>query len=227
MRVSNVLDRARGELGYTEWPPGSNITKYEAHAYEHGAQWCGTFVNWLFAPWPRALPGSMHTTSVGADYFRHAHRFADARLERARAGDVVFMTFNRDGTIEHVGIVESVDANGAATTIEGNTSTGLAGSQNNGGIVARRRRSGLTVVGYGRMEYDPPEDDEMATKTIRDRTTGEINTYANGARRPFAFDDPADVAGNLEKIDELAELGLVETPWLEMPHELFMAIPLA
>lgn len=228
MRLKAVLDRARGEIGYTETPPGSNITKYEAHAYEHGAQWCGTFVNWIFAPWPGELPGSMHTTPVGADYFRHAGRFGDARKgARARAGDVVFFSFNRDGTIEHIGVVESVEPF-SITTIEGNTSTGLAGSQNNGGMVARRHRSGLTIVGYGRMNYEPPEDDDdMATKTIRDKQTGEINTTAGGARRRFEFADPNDVQGNIDKINALGKLGLVELPWLELDHDLFVTIPLA
>jgi hypothetical protein len=50
--------------------------------------------------------------------------------------------------IQHVGIVEAVGAGGAITTIEGNTSSGVAGSQDRGGLVARRARRG-SIVGYG------------------------------------------------------------------------------
>ena len=56
------------------------------------------------------------------------------------AGDFIFFDWNKDGQVDHVGIVVNV-ANGRVNTIEGNTSN----------MVARRsyQFGGIVIVGYG------------------------------------------------------------------------------
>lgn len=51
MSLSKVIEAARGELGYTESPPGSNRTKYW-ESYDpkmQGQPWCVAFLWWCFA----------------------------------------------------------------------------------------------------------------------------------------------------------------------------------
>jgi surface antigen len=73
-----------------------------------------------------------------------------------RAGSLVFYNWPGDGVdrIQHVGIVEAVNADGTITTIEGNTTSGVAGNQSAGGGVWRRKRSTSAVVLYGHPAYD-------------------------------------------------------------------------
>ena len=60
-------------------------------------------------------------------------------FSEARAGDVVLYDFNHDGGCDHIGIVVYNDGH-ELTTIEGNTSSGEAGSQHAGNGVYRRTR---------------------------------------------------------------------------------------
>ena len=60
--------------------------------------------------------------------------------------------------IRHVGIVESVRADGSIVTIEGNSGTNFGGS-----VVRRIRRTG--IVGYGIPDYDGAADDWFASST--------------------------------------------------------------
>ena len=61
-----------------------------------------------------------------------------------KAGDIVQYDFNHNGTSDHTGILEKVNANGTIDVIEGNTSNG---NNCNGGKVMRRRR-GKSQVNY-------------------------------------------------------------------------------
>ena len=47
--VRELLDIARGELGYKETPANSNRTKYGAWYGLDGQPWCVMFVEWVFA----------------------------------------------------------------------------------------------------------------------------------------------------------------------------------
>ena len=62
-RVSDVLNIARGELGYTESPQGSNRTKYGRWFGRDGNPWCMMFVQWDFAQAGVKLPA--RTASCG------------------------------------------------------------------------------------------------------------------------------------------------------------------
>ena len=57
--------------------------------------------------------------------------------------------------VSHVGIAEKHGANGQVQTIEFNTSSVVGGDQRNGRTVARKLRSGASIVGWGLPNYAP------------------------------------------------------------------------
>ena len=81
--------------------------------------------------------------SDGVKWFESKGRFRDASYTPA-AGDIIFFDWGNNGTIDHVGIVESVSG-GTVNTIEGNS----------GDKVARRsyRIGSSNIYGYGVPAY--------------------------------------------------------------------------
>ena len=158
--VRDPLEIARGELGNTENPAGSNRTKYGAWYGWNGQPWCMMFVQWCFAQAGRPLP---HRTASCGDLLSWYRKYQPECIVTApRPRDIVIYTF------WHTGILESAAAS-AVTAIEGNTSPGEAGSQDNGGGVYRRTRSKALVKAYIRPFDKYEEDDDMVTyKTIND-----------------------------------------------------------
>ena len=77
------------------------------------------------------------------DWFHARGQFQDASYVPA-AGDIIFFDWGNDGSIDHVGIVESV-TNGVVNTIEGNS----------GDKVARRSYNigSNSIYGYGVPAY--------------------------------------------------------------------------
>jgi hypothetical protein len=146
-----VLDVARGQIGYHEAPDGSN--RYGAAYGMDRVAWCNEFVWWCFVQAGAAalICKSAYTPTTASWYQQQG------RADRTpRPGDLVFYNWPGDGVdrIQHVGLVEAVAASGTLTTIEGNTTSGAAGNQSDGGWVARRSRSQSAVVLFGHPAYD-------------------------------------------------------------------------
>ena len=121
---ARALAAAQGELGVTEQPPGSNdgprIADYRsavAGSYA-GAPWCAYFVSWAArqagAPIGDGGQGEGSVAGITAWAQRTGRLTQDPQ-----PGDLILF-----GT-EHVGIVESVNADGTLTTVEGNSSDGV------------------------------------------------------------------------------------------------------
>lgn len=145
-----ALDHARSYLGVKESPPGSNrgplIDGWLRQAgVAPGNPWCAAFLSAMFAKAGRVLTFP-NRASVG--YFEQWARANGYLVARPLKGDVVCYRFDGDDWPDHVGIVERVLALrwrdrvfvGWCQTIEGNTSSGVTGSQSDGGGVFRRRR---------------------------------------------------------------------------------------
>jgi hypothetical protein len=135
-----ALAVARGELGVAEQPPGSNdgprIASYRqaVAGASGGAPWCAYFVSW--AARQAGAPIGDHGEGLGSvagvtDWARRTGRLTST----PHAGDLILF-----GT-RHIGIVESVNANGSVNTIEGNTSN----------MVARRHHGAGEATGYVRL----------------------------------------------------------------------------
>jgi len=137
---------AAAELGVTESPPGSNnsprIAEYRAAM--RGAPgvgpWCAYFVSWVGQQAGTPLGESgQGFASVDAVY-AWAQRTGRAIPNTAGApatpqpGDLIVWD-------EHIGLVESVGADGTVTTIEGNSSD----------MVARRTHAASSALGYVRL----------------------------------------------------------------------------
>ena len=158
MPVKDVIEVARGELGVTENPPGSNRVKYwdEYGAGWQGQPWCVAFLLWCFR---RAGEGSAFfagakTASCGTLLRWYQAQGLSVPVDEVRPGDIVILNFSHTSEPQHCGIVESVNHGTILyiTTIEGNTSVG-DGSQDNGGCVARKTRYRSQIVGVCRPEY--------------------------------------------------------------------------
>lgn len=155
--AQEFIAAARAEIGYTEAPAGSNRTKFAALAGHAQAQpWCATFVVAIARRVGLRLPNESAYTPTMANGFKSAQRWAyeGEMTPVCQPGDLAFFDFPGDSKtrIQHVGIVESVNAS-LVTCIEGNTSSSIAGSQDNGGGVYRRSRPRSHVVGFGRPEF--------------------------------------------------------------------------
>jgi hypothetical protein len=135
-----ALDVARSQLGVAEQPPGSNdgadIAKYRsavAGSYP-GAPWCAYFVSWCAAQ--AGAPIGDGGTGLGSVEQVTAWAQRTGRFTTQPAPGELILFGGR-----HIGIVESVNADGTLTTIEGNTSDG----------VHRRTHSVSEATGFVRL----------------------------------------------------------------------------
>lgn len=154
--AEKVLAVARGELGNTESPAGSNRTKYGKWFGLDGYAWCMMFVMWVFAQVGALKLLPKRTASCG-DLMRAAKAAGCWVTKDYRPGDVVIYDFPGGAGTDHTGIIEKVTLTGVVA-IEGNTSQ--AGSQSNGGMVCRKARPYSQIVGVVRPNYQK-EDKRM------------------------------------------------------------------
>lgn len=154
LTVERVLDILRKEIGVKESPANSNNVKYNTWYYGRTVSgsaypWCMVFVQWVFAQVGKKLPYLTASCSALLDWYRRNN--PKSVVKTPQPGDIVIYNFG------HTGIVESV-GNGTITAIEGNTSPGTSGSQDNGGMVCRRTRKTSTVTAYIRPDYEEEND---------------------------------------------------------------------
>lgn len=150
--AKEFIDWARGEIGYTETPAGSNRNKYaQCAGHANGVPWCATFLVCGARTLGIVLPSeSPYTPSMAAGFMRERRWYRDPE-----PGDFAFWDFlDAKRRIQHVSLVVSFNRiTRRLTTIDAN-SAGPGGSQDNGGAVVERTRSIRDVVGYGRPAYN-------------------------------------------------------------------------
>ena len=184
----DALDAARGELGNTESPAGSNRTKYGRWMGLDGQPWCMSFVQWCYAQAGHPLPFRTGSCSALLNWYKANH--PECVVTTPQPGDVIIYNFG------HAGIVESVSG-GKITAIEGNTSPGDSGSQDNGGGVFRRTRSMSLVRAYIRpIKKEDDMDQEKFNqmfKTAMDAYRADLRDNDNSAwsqaAREFAVEN--------------------------------------
>jgi uncharacterized protein (TIGR02594 family) len=125
---------AQGEVGVREdggVNNGQRIATYRsatAGAANSPGPWCAYFVSWLAKQSGAPIgPGGAGTGYVPAleTWGRNTGRFSPGNTT-PKPGDIVIFDWQGDGTADHTGIVERVDANGRIHTIEGNSSDSVA-----------------------------------------------------------------------------------------------------
>ena len=135
--IVQVAASQEGKGGTTYW---------SWYGFGSRVEWCACFVSWCADQSGYIQSGAIPKFSLcsdGVKWFESKGRFRDASYTPA-AGDIIFFDWGNNGTIDHVGIVESVSG-GTVNTIEGNS----------GDKVARRSYSigSSNIYGYGVPAY--------------------------------------------------------------------------
>lgn len=160
--ASELLAVAVKQIGVKESPPDSNNVRYNTWYYGREVSgkaypWCMVFVQWCCAQAGVKLPA--RTASCWG--LKKAALGSKQWVSRDyRPGDIVIYDFDRDGTTDHCGIIESIYDSDTVIAIEGNTSA--AGSQSDGGMVCRKSRKLTQIVGAVR----PPYEEENVKKEV-------------------------------------------------------------
>jgi hypothetical protein len=160
--VQAALSFAVAQIGVKEQPAGSNwgpkIQDWiRAAGYDSPVPWCGCFVNACImagglpsgAGWIGYTPSILSRAKAGKDGWS----FHD----RGEPGDLALFDTPGGDPAVHVEIVRERLSDTRYRTIGGNTSSGAAGSQSNGGMVAARDdRStvgGFRIIGFARPPW--------------------------------------------------------------------------
>ena len=116
--------------------------------------WCAMFVTFCF------VQAKSKSFIKGSKYAYCPYVLADAKAGRnglrvvpksdVRSGDIVLFDWNRDGTADHIGIVDKppVKKNVRFSSIEGNTS---GTNPSDGGMVAKMSRVTSDVIAFVRV----------------------------------------------------------------------------
>jgi hypothetical protein len=149
--ADQVLTVARSQIGITEAPDGSN--RFGQYYGMDKVAWCAQFIYYCLKHTDydtNLIPKTAYTPAL-ADWYRAKGWFGNT----PKPGAIVFYNWpDSVNRIQHVGLVESVPAAGQIITIEGNTvAPSGSGDQSHGGGVWRRRRTTVSVVGYGYPAY--------------------------------------------------------------------------
>lgn len=197
MSMKKVIEIARGELGVTESPAGSNRVKYW-DAYDksfQGQPWCVAFQWWCFwkAGESSAFFGGAKTASCGKLLRFFKENYQSVPVQDIAVGDLAFYNFSGSISPEHCGLITHVERSHSSIlyvkSIEGNTTT-TGGSEDNGGVVAEKVRYPRNIVGVARPKYKPEEttDDwsgHHAADAIRwGKEIGLVKGYTDGTMRP-------------------------------------------
>lgn len=160
--LSGALKWARGKIGVHEVPAGSNkgpqITQWQAEVGLPGGgyPWCGAFAAAVARVFGIVLTGDTrycpaivaHARAGTGGYLRWTTSPAEAAASLAE-GRLVLTVFDFQGPEpKHVGVLAKIEPGDQVRNIEGNTSSGSAGSQDNGGQVAERVRPLRDVTGF-------------------------------------------------------------------------------
>lgn len=158
--ANDIVGVAKTQIEYTELDKkgGTRVedsatplyTKYgETYGNAFG-HWCAYFVLWCGKE--AQIPNSIicQSPSCGScgnfvEWFKSNHRWEDNSYT-PKAGDIIFFDWERDGSPNHVGIVQGASGN-TVYTIEGNT-----GGENGYKVMERERNS--SIFGYGVPDYD-------------------------------------------------------------------------
>ena len=194
--AKRLIEVALAEVGTVEGPK-ENQTKYGAFTKVNFQPWCGSFVMWCANQAGVKVPNTVYTPA-GADAFKKAKAWQDAKDAKPLPGDIVFFDFPGDGVdrISHVGIVVKDNGDGTVTTVEGNTA-GVVGDQRNGGMVQKKVRGfkknskkvEISIVGFGRPKF---VESGAAPAAVKPEPAAEVKKAANPKVYPGATVDPGE-----------------------------------
>lgn len=139
---SRILDVARAEIGTRE-RGGDNrgdVQKYQRFFGRGVEPYCADFLSYVVTKAGKSL------NFAYTPYLERHLKETGAWKGRSnpQPGDVVMFDINGDGKADHTGFVETVNADGTVSTIEGNTEHPNGGNEG----VWRKRRSLSVIRGF-------------------------------------------------------------------------------
>ena len=151
--VEKLLNIARKELGTKEYPENSNNVKYNTDYYGREVSgsaypWCCAFVWWVFK---KAGMSKIFCDGKKTALCEYVRGHMKNHTMTPQPGDLAIYQFDSDPQADHIGIVESVNADGSFVAIEGNT---RVNNDSNGGEVMRRTRKKSSVICFVRPDYE-------------------------------------------------------------------------
>lgn len=166
-----AVDTALSFVGTTERPAGSNcgqlINLWQGRFHMSAQPWCGAFVGAMIEMAGGSITDRIvYTPYIYADANTHSNGMDGIAWRRGpgwqlgnrvgHSADLVLFDFGTAG-IKHVGmLVQPWNGKGQLQTVEGNTSFGPGGSQDNGGAVARRSRDASLVHSIVKVMWPTP-----------------------------------------------------------------------
>jgi hypothetical protein len=152
--ASDCLAWLDSQIGTRETPPGSNRVPYWLMVNRpdlEGKSWCCALaLSALLAVGVEPVSRSFWVWTVEADYLAAGRLYP---VEQAIPGDQLIYRIGNG----HTGICKKIDPiNRQVVAVEGNTSSGRAGSQTDGDGVWERTRSWSIVKSVGRPLYAEP-----------------------------------------------------------------------
>lgn len=159
--AADAVKWAKDQEFTAESPPNSNKGPYPISDCQKftigydGVPWCGCFVSLAASKGGASFPNKArlaYTPYICADATAGVNGLTKVSTSDVKPGD--FVVFNFDGGVpDHVGLAIGPIENGVTNCIEGNTSSGSSGSQDNGGGVFQRHRPISQVACVARPDY--------------------------------------------------------------------------
>ena len=152
MSLSKVMELCKASVGYTEG--ANNDTTFGKWFGLNNQPWCAMAASKMY--FDAGIIGSVANTKKGfascdawLKYLTKNNQLVP--LGQAKRGDLVFFQFDEDAQPDHVGIVKFHNTKLKYIQVfEGNTSSGVAGSQSNGDGFYLKRRTYKTIMAVAR-----------------------------------------------------------------------------
>lgn len=142
---NKIIKSSEKWLNYQE--KANNYNEFGKYFNMNNVAWCYLFVSYVLIVEAGIKISPCAYVPTGYNWYKKNKKLFSSPLP----ADLVFFDFNKDGIPEHIGICIKDNGDGTITTIEGNTSSGKVGSQDNGDGVYKRIRSKSLILGYGRV----------------------------------------------------------------------------
>ena len=152
MSLNKVIELCKASVGYTEGP--NNDTTFGKWFGLNNQPWCAMSASKMY--FDAGIIGSVANTKKGfascdawLKYLTKNNQLVP--IGEAKRGDLVFFQFDEDAQPDHVGIVKFHNTKLKYIQVfEGNTSSGIAGSQSNGDGFYLKRRTYKTIMAVAR-----------------------------------------------------------------------------
>lgn len=161
--AKQTIKIAKSYIGVKENPPNSNNVEFNTWYYGKSVAgtaypWCMAYVMFVFNEAKVKLPLKTASCTALMNAAKQADMWATSNF---RPGDIAIFDFTgKQKTAKHCGIVEDIIPDYGIVAIEGNTSSTDAGSQDNGGMVCRKKRQFKYIIGVVRPHYAPEKSEE-------------------------------------------------------------------